>query len=133
MQDFLERVGIDPNNELTESVKLNEAGEWDDYDEDNIASKNNLTDVAKYIADNVPGGYYKDARGFDAYQGPYAYVESDLTGGELWYGETDELFQLETGYGWILGDKETLVKALSDKDYLLKLVEETKKYIEANE
>ena len=133
MQDFLERVGIDPNNELTESVKLNEAGEWDDYDEDNIASKNNLTDVAKYIADNVPGGYYKDARGFDAYQGPYAYVESDLTSGELWYGETDELFQLETGYGWILGDKETLVKALSDKDYLLKLVEETKKYIEANE
>lgn len=133
MQDFLERVGIDPNNELTESVKLNEAGEWDDYDEDNIASKNNLTDVAKYIADNVPGGYYKDARGFDAYQGPYAYVKSDLTGGELWYGETNELFQLETGYGWILGDKDELVKALSDKDYLLKLVEETKKYIEANE
>ena len=27
MQDFLERVGIDPNNELTESVKLNEANE----------------------------------------------------------------------------------------------------------
>lgn len=112
--------------------KLNEAGEWDDYDEDNIASKEYLTGVAKYIADKVPGGYYDEAQGFDAYQGPYAYVKSNITGGELWYGLDEEQFQLETGYGWIVGSKDQLVKALSDKDYLLKLVEETKKLIESN-
>lgn len=116
---------------LKESSKLNEAGEWDDYDEDNIASKNYLTEIAKYIASKVPGGDYEEARGFDAYQGPFAYVSSDITGGELWYGETNDIFQLETGYGWILGSKDELVKALSDKDYLLKLVEKTKKYIDS--
>lgn len=111
--------------------KLNEAGEWDDYDEDNIASKEYLTDIAKEIADNVPGGYYQDAVGFDAYQGPYAVVGSDIDGGDLWYYECDDLFELETSCGWIVGSKDELIAALSDKDYLLKLVEETKKLIES--
>lgn len=119
------------NKSLKEPAKLNEAGEWDDYDEDNIASKNHLTEIAKYISKKVPNGYYDEARGFDAYRGPYAYVSSDITGGELWYGETDEQFQLDTSYGWIVGNKDTLVKALSDEAYLSQLVEETKKYADS--
>lgn len=112
---------------------LKEAGEWDDSDPDMVDWKNKLTKVAKKIAKRVPGGDYEEARGFDAYQGPYAWVASGLAGGELWYGELEGTYQIETGAGWIVGTIDELVDALTHEEVLQELITRTRKMYETDD
>lgn len=63
---------------LKESKVLNETGEWDDSDEDMIAWKKQLFDLIK--KNTTVDISMDDIKGFDAYQGPYAYVD----GIEFW-------------------------------------------------
>ena len=79
----------------TEEI-LKETGEWDDNDEDMASWKENLREQAKELANQI-GGECKSVHGFDAYQGPFAIVNSPKHGDiQLWFDNEDD-----TGFSFI--------------------------------
>ena len=75
---------------------LKETGEWDDNDEDMAAWKEGLRTQAEELANQI-NGEVKIVKGFDAYQGPFAIVNSPKHGDiQLWYDSEDD-----TGFSFI--------------------------------
>lgn len=75
---------------------LKETGEWDDNDEDMVAWKEGLRTQAEELANQI-NGEVKIVKGFDAYQGPFAIVNSPKHGDiQLWYDSEDD-----TGFSFI--------------------------------
>ena len=99
-----DKMAAEHNKKLDQKEKLNEAGEWDESDEDLLAWKEALRDAAEEIARNVDGEV-KIVKGFDAYQGPFAIIATPKHGDiELWSGPEEDLLDAKVAHvGWLEG------------------------------
>jgi hypothetical protein len=71
---------------------LNETGEWDDYDAEMIAWKEELDDILQYMGDVYSEFKYipNSVEGFDKYQGPYGFIEFQGKRYKVWTADTNE-------------------------------------------
>lgn len=123
----------------TEST-INEAGEWDNNDEDMQMWLEDLRDQAKELATEVKGEV-KSVTGFDAYQGPRAIVHTPKHGDiEMWYDQEDDrglTFNCKVAHvGWINGGINQLAEILNqdtiDDNEIISESEDTKPHKKAD-
>ena len=97
--------------------KLNETGEWDDNDEEMIAWKEEMRSNAEDLAKQI-SGECKSVKGFDAYQGPFAVVNSPKHGDVIvWFGEENGLFNVKVAHiGWLTGSIEEIADWLNQDE-----------------
>ena len=115
--EAIEKEIADLEAELFEKEKLNEAGEWDDNDEDMQLWLEGMRDSAEELAKEV-NGEVKTVKGFDAYQGPFAIVSTPKHGDiEVWYDQEDDSglsFNAKVAHvGWISGGIIQLAELLN--------------------
>ena len=111
------KAKIAANKALKESEQLNETGEWDDNDEDMQLWLEGMRDSAEELAKEV-NGEVKTVKGFDAYQGPFAIVNTPKHGDiEVWYDQEDDSglsFNAKVAHvGWISGGIIQLAELLN--------------------
>lgn len=116
-KEAIEKEIADLEAELFEKEKLNEAGEWDDNDEDMQLWLEGMRDSAEELAKEV-NGEVKTVKGFDAYQGPFAIVSTPKHGDiEVWYDQEDDSglsFNAKVAHvGWISGGIIQLAELLN--------------------
>lgn len=78
------------NIKFIKEKRLQETGEWNDNDEDLVYWEDDMRNQAEELASQV-NGTVKSVNGFDAYQGPFAIVNTPNYGDvELWYDTEDD-------------------------------------------